>query len=133
MPVTNLPAFKAEIANYTVKVRRVSGVARNALAVNVLGAVVEPWPVDTGFSRAQWHIAPEPATDIPTGAVASLPNVFPDDPYAPVYVANGANYAQFIEYGTRYVAPKLLLAQAVQATEAQAETIFAQVAAEEGL
>ena len=134
----NLNAFKRELDVLTTKPAKLLALARNTLAVTLEGEIKENWPVDTGFSRAAWHVSSEPADDIanpgsPVGETALFENSFPDDPFAPVYVSCGANYAQFIEYGTRHRAPRLIAAHAVQRVEAQADEIFARLIAEEGL
>ena len=134
---TNIDAFMRELDTLKEKPAKLIGLARNTLAVTLEGEIKDNWPVDTGFSRAAWHIAPEPAQDIanPGGAVsgdALFSSSFPDDPFAPVYVACGANYAQFIEYGTRHQAARLVATNAVQRVEQQADAIFARLVAEEG-
>ena len=129
--------FHREIDGLNQAVPKLIASFRNTIAISLEGEIKDNWPVDTGFSRAAWHIAPEPAQDIanPGGAVsgdALFSSSFPDDPFAPVYVACGANYAQFIEYGTRHQAARLVATNAVQRVEQQADAIFARLVAEGG-
>jgi hypothetical protein len=77
---------------------------------DVFDAITDPWPVDTGFSRASFTASltgwqpvtqarPVTATSYPSPEYSAVINSAP--PGSPIYGNFTANYAVYIEHGSR--------------------------------
>jgi hypothetical protein len=98
------------------------GIAKAIIATNVQlwNDLVEPNPVDTGFSRAMWWVQLDGVGGHPSPPIPGQTGIpAPDTPAAllasagrRMVIANGANYIQKLEAGFSAKAPDGWVAQA---------------------
>lgn len=86
------------------------------LAFDIVAAVAELVPVDTGRYRAGWRVSLDVLADPESGAETETVSVFGEGDALGIEVTNPVEYGPFIEYGTATRPPGNHLALAMDRT-----------------
>lgn len=81
-----------------------------AVAVAIVQKAVERSPVRSGYYRSRWRLVVGEGEGATAGAAAAAAQAYTLG--SDLSITNDAPYAVFLEFGTRYMAPQLVLTSA---------------------
>ena len=140
MADNNIVEFQADLDAFAQLLDiTVANVVRR-IAFELYTKITRGWPVDTGYSRANWRLAvgepdltvlpPPPSGSAGQGEIYAPPDPDPAalvgiDGKEPVFITNNVDYAIYLEEGSSQQAPSGVVQVSVDQVEGQIADIIA--------
>lgn len=116
---TNLPQFRQRFQEVEVDIQQLAIDVIIKIALDIYRNTIRKTPVDTGLLRNSWFIALNEVTDqiglagetLPSGQELAALETVPGDT---LFIFNNVEYAEYIEFGTDRIAPRLMLTRSIE-------------------
>lgn len=137
---SNVIAFKADLAKLSKILDADIAKLLQFLAFDLWNKITQRNPVDTGYSRSQWHInlgSPDTSVgtkpgrgttiDLPLSDLARLSGVTKD---SIIFVTNSVDYIQYLEEGSSQQAPSGMIRVSIAEVESDIDAYIAKAVSE---